>query len=169
MKRRERGEEWSAKPKQQKNQRQPEERKRPSPQNQPRRPRVNQRTKAKASENRTKPGRKIMRLLISRGKRSCCIFKRDRVAPKNHAPFVTAWKNHDSGAVVLGISGDSVDSHRSEKVQSQFPPAQRNENRVAGLRRVENRCTDRNFMGVERTTHYRLDGHLEEVLAEGMP
>ncbi len=91
---------------------------------------------------------------------------------------------HEQGAVVLGISGDSVASHKTfeKKFALNFPllsDEKKTTLRAYGVWK-EKSLYGRKFMGVERTTfiingHGKIDnifrkvkvnGHVEEVLAE---
>ncbi len=91
---------------------------------------------------------------------------------------------HDHGAVVLGISGDSVASHKkfAKKFDLKFPllsDETKTTLRAYGVWK-EKSLYGRKFMGIERTTFIinergkienifqkvKVNGHLEEVLAE---
>lgn len=90
----------------------------------------------------------------------------------------------DSGAVVLGVSGDSVESHKkfAKKFTLNFPLLSDERKTVLRAYGVwkEKSLYGRTFMGIERTTFIideqgkiddifqkvKVDGHLEEVLAE---
>lgn len=90
----------------------------------------------------------------------------------------------ESGAVVLGISGDSVDSHKkfAKKFNLNFPLLSDERKTVLHAYGVwkEKSLYGRKFMGIERTTFIideqgniddifqkvKVDGHLEEVLDE---
>ncbi len=91
---------------------------------------------------------------------------------------------HDHGAVVLGISADSVASHKkfAKKFTLKFPLLSDEEKttlRAYGVWK-EKSLYGRKFMGIERTTFIineqgkienifqkvKVNGHLEEVLAE---
>ena len=131
---------------------------------------------------------KIMRLSDFKGKKVVLYFY-----PKDDTPGCTkescAFRDgldeiHDSGAVVLGISGDSVDSHKKfvKKFNLNFPLLSDEQKTVLQAYGVwkEKSLYGRKFMGIERTTFIideqgklddifpkvKVDGHLEEVLAE---
>ena len=131
---------------------------------------------------------KIMRLADFKGRKVVLYFY-----PKDDTPGCTkescAFRDgldeiHASGAVVLGISGDSVDSHKKfvKKFNLNFPLLSDETKTVLQAYGVwkEKSLYGRNFMGVERTTFIideqgklddifpkvKVDGHLEEVLAE---
>ena len=131
---------------------------------------------------------KIMRLADFKGKKVVLYFY-----PKDDTPGCTkescAFRDgldeiDASGAVVLGISGDSVDSHKKfvKKFNLNFPLLSDETKTVLQAYGVwkEKSLYGRNFMGVERTTFIideqgklddifpkvKVDGHLEEVLAE---
>lgn len=88
------------------------------------------------------------------------------------------------GAVVLGVSADSVESHKrfKEKFRLNFPLLSDPDRRMLTAYGVwkQKSLYGRTFMGVERTTvlideagriakvfpRVKVDGHLEEVLAE---
>ncbi len=88
------------------------------------------------------------------------------------------------GAVVLGVSPDSVDSHKKfkEKFHLNFPLLSDDEKKVVNAYGVwkQKALYGRKYMGVERTTFVigadgkirkifpkvKVDGHYEEVLAE---
>lgn len=90
----------------------------------------------------------------------------------------------ESGAVVLGVSGDSVDSHKkfAKKFNLNFPLLSDERKTVLRAYGVwkEKSLYGRKFMGIERTTFIideqgtiddifqkvKVDGHLEEVLGE---
>ena len=90
----------------------------------------------------------------------------------------------DSGAVVLGISADSVDSHKrfSEKFDLNFPLLSDVDKKVVTAYGVwkEKSLYGRSFMGIERTTFIiggdgkiaeifpkvKVDSHFENVLSE---
>ena len=90
----------------------------------------------------------------------------------------------DCGAVVLGVSGDSVDSHKkfAKKFNLNFPLLSDERKTVLQAYGVwkEKSLYGRKFMGIERTTFIideqgkiddifqkvKVDGHLEEVLGE---
>lgn len=90
----------------------------------------------------------------------------------------------ESGAVVLGVSGDSVDSHKkfAKKFTLNFPLLSDERKTVLQAYGVwkEKSLYGRKFMGIERTTFIideqgtiddifqkvKVDGHLEEVLGE---
>ena len=90
----------------------------------------------------------------------------------------------ESGAVVLGVSGDSVDSHKkfAKKFNLNFPLLSDERKTVLQAYGVwkEKSLYGRKFMGIERTTFIideqgtiddifqkvKVDGHLEEVLGE---
>ena len=131
---------------------------------------------------------KIMRLSDFKGKKVVLYFY-----PKDDTPGCTkescAFRDgldeiHASGAVVLGISGDSVDSHKKfvKKFNLNFPLLSDEKKTVLQAYGVwkEKSLYGRKFMGIERTTFIideqgklddifekvKVDGHLEEVLAE---
>ena len=131
---------------------------------------------------------KIMKLSDFKGKKVVLYFY-----PKDDTPGCTkescAFRDgldeiHDSGAVVLGISGDSVDSHKkfAKKFNLNFPLLSDEKKTVLQAYGVwkEKSLYGRKFMGIERTTFIideqgklddifqkvKVDGHLEEVLAE---
>lgn len=131
---------------------------------------------------------KIMRLADFKGKKVVLYFY-----PKDDTPGCTkescAFRDgldeiQDSGAVVLGISGDSVDSHKkfAKKFNLNFPLLSDEKKTVLQAYGVwkEKSLYGRKFMGIERTTFIideqgklddifqkvKVDGHLEEVLAE---
>ena len=131
---------------------------------------------------------KVMRLSDFKGKKVVLYFY-----PKDDTPGCTkescAFRDgldeiHDSGAVVLGISGDSVDSHKkfAKKFNLNFPLLSDEKKTVLQAYGVwkEKSLYGRKFMGIERTTFIideqgklddifqkvKVDGHLEEVLAE---
>ena len=131
---------------------------------------------------------KIMRLSDFKGKKVVLYFY-----PKDDTPGCTkescAFRDgldeiQDSGAVVLGISGDSVDSHKkfAKKFNLNFPLLSDEKKTVLQAYGVwkEKSLYGRKFMGIERTTFIideqgklddifekvKVDGHLEEVLAE---
>lgn len=90
----------------------------------------------------------------------------------------------ESGAVVLGVSGDSVDSHKkfAKKFNLNFPLLSDERKTMLQAYGVwkEKSLYGRKFMGIERTTFIideqgriddifqkvKVDGHLEEVLGE---
>jgi peroxiredoxin Q/BCP len=90
----------------------------------------------------------------------------------------------ESGAVVLGVSADSVESHKkfSTKYDLNFPLLSDVDKKALQAYRVwkEKSLYGRKFMGVERTTFVideegkighifpkvKVDGHLEDVLGE---
>ena len=131
---------------------------------------------------------KIMRLADFKGKKVVLYFY-----PKDDTPGCTkescAFRDgldeiQDSGAVVLGISADSVDSHKkfAKKFNLNFPLLSDEKKTVLQAYGVwkEKSLYGRKFMGIERTTFIideqgnlddifqkvKVDGHLEEVLAE---
>lgn len=131
---------------------------------------------------------KIVRLSDFKGKKVVLYFY-----PKDDTPGCTkescAFRDgleeiHSSGAVVLGISADSVDSHKkfAKKFNLNFPLLSDEKKTVVQAYGVwkEKSLYGRKFMGIERTTfiideHGKFDdifqkvkvgGHLEEVLAE---
>lgn len=131
---------------------------------------------------------KIVRLSDFKGKKVVLYFY-----PKDDTPGCTkescAFRDgleeiHASGAVVLGISGDSVDSHKKfvKKFNLNFPLLSDEKKTVVQAYGVwkEKSLYGRKFMGIERTTFIideqgklddifqkvKVDGHLEEVLAE---
>jgi len=131
---------------------------------------------------------KIIRLSDFKGKKVVLYFY-----PKDDTPGCTkescAFRDgldeiHDSGAMVLGISGDSVDSHKkfAKKFKLNFPLLSDEKKTVLQAYGVwkEKSLYGRKFMGIERTTFIidkqgklddifekvKVDGHLEEVLAE---
>ena len=131
---------------------------------------------------------KIMRLSDFKGKKVVMYFY-----PKDDTPGCTkescAFRDgldeiHDSGAVVLGVSGDSVDSHKkfAKKFNLNFPLLSDEKKTMLQAYGVwkEKSLYGRKFMGIERTTFIideqgkiddifqkvKVDGHLEEVLAE---
>lgn len=131
---------------------------------------------------------KIMRLSDFKGKKVVLYFY-----PKDDTPGCTkescAFRDgldeiHASGAVVLGISGDSVDSHKKfvKKFNLNFPLLSDEKKTVLQAYGVwkEKSLYGRKYMGIERTTFIideqgklddifpkvKVDGHLEEVLAE---
>ena len=131
---------------------------------------------------------KIMKLSDFKGKKVVLYFY-----PKDDTPGCTkescAFRDgldeiHSSGAVVLGISGDSVDSHKKfvKKFNLNFPLLSDEKKTVLQAYGVwkEKSLYGRKFMGIERTTFIideqgklddifqkvKVDGHLEEVLAE---
>ena len=131
---------------------------------------------------------KIMKLSDFKGKKVVLYFY-----PKDDTPGCTkescAFRDgldeiHASGAVVLGISGDSVDSHKKfvKKFNLNFPLLSDEKKTVLQAYGVwkEKSLYGRKFMGIERTTFIideqgklddifqkvKVDGHLEEVLAE---
>ncbi len=91
---------------------------------------------------------------------------------------------HDCGAVVLGVSGDSVDSHKKFAQKFDLNFSLLSDDRKTMLRAYgvwkEKSMYGRKFMGIERTTFIineqgkiaavfqkvKVDGHVEEVLAE---
>ncbi len=131
---------------------------------------------------------KIMRLSDFKGKKVVLYFY-----PKDDTPGCTkescAFRDgldeiHASGAVVLGISGDSVDSHKKfvKKFNLNFPLLSDEKKTALQAYGVwkEKSLYGRKYMGIERTTFIideqgklddifpkvKVDGHLEEVLAE---
>ncbi len=131
---------------------------------------------------------KIVRLSDFKGKKVVLYFY-----PKDDTPGCTkescAFRDgleeiHSSGAVVLGISADSVDSHKKfvKKFNLNFPLLSDETKAVVQAYGVwkEKSLYGRKFMGIERTTFIidehgkfddifqkvKVDGHLEEVLAE---
>ncbi len=131
---------------------------------------------------------KIMRLSDFKGKKVVLYFY-----PKDDTPGCTkescAFRDgldeiHASGAVVLGVSGDSVESHKkfTKKFNLNFPLLSDEKKTVLQAYGVwkEKSLYGRKFMGIERTTFIvdeqgtiddifqkvKVDGHLEEVLAE---
>ena len=131
---------------------------------------------------------KVMRLSDFKGKKVVLYFY-----PKDDTPGCTkescAFRDgldeiQNSGAVVLGISGDSVDSHKkfAKKFNLNFPLLSDEKKTVLQAYGVwkEKSLYGRKFMGIERTTFIideqgklddifqkvKVDGHLEEVLAE---
>lgn len=131
---------------------------------------------------------KIVRLSDFKGKKVVLYFY-----PKDDTPGCTkescAFRDgleeiHGSGAVVLGISADSVDSHKKfvKKYNLNFPLLSDEKKTVVQAYGVwkEKSLYGRKFMGIERTTFIideqgklddifqkvKVDGHLEEVLAE---
>lgn len=131
---------------------------------------------------------KITRLSDFKGKKVVLYFY-----PKDDTPGCTkescAFRDgldeiHASGAVVLGISGDSVDSHKKfvKKFNLNFPLLSDETKTVLQAYGVwkEKSLYGRKYMGIERTTFIideqgklddifpkvKVDGHLEEVLAE---
>lgn len=90
----------------------------------------------------------------------------------------------DGGAVVLGVSADSIESHKkfAQKFQLNFPLLSDVDKKVVQAYGVwkEKSLYGRTFMGIERTTFIideagkiaqifpkvKVDGHLEEVLGE---
>ena len=131
---------------------------------------------------------KIMRLSDFKGKKVVLYFY-----PKDDTPGCTkescAFRDgldeiQNSGAVVLGISGDSVDSHKkfAKKFNLNFPLLSDEKKTTLQAYGVwkEKSLYGRKFMGIERTTFIideqgklddifqkvKVDGHLEEVLAE---
>jgi len=131
---------------------------------------------------------KIVRLSDFKGKKVVLYFY-----PKDDTPGCTkescAFRDgleeiHASGAVVLGISADSVDSHKKfvKKYNLNFPLLSDEKKTVVQAYGVwkEKSLYGRKFMGIERTTFIideqgklddifqkvKVDGHLEEVLAE---
>lgn len=124
-------------------------------------------------------------------------FKGKRVVlyfyPKDDTPGCTieacAFRDgigeiEETGAVVLGVSPDSVESHRkfSQKYELNFPLLSDTEKKAVQSYGVwkEKSLYGRKYMGVERTTFIideqgkiseifpkvKVDGHLEEVLGE---
>ena len=91
---------------------------------------------------------------------------------------------HDIGADVIGVSGDSVESHKKfvKKYSLNFPLLSDESKKMLQAYGVwkEKSLYGRKFMGIERTTFIingngkidgifpkvKVDGHLEEVLAE---
>ena len=131
---------------------------------------------------------KLVRLADFKGKKVVLYFY-----PKDDTPGCTkescAFRDgleeiHASGAVVLGISADSVDSHKKfvKKFNLNFPLLSDEKKTVVQAYGVwkEKSLYGRKFMGIERTTFIideqgklddifskvKVDGHLEEVLAE---
>ncbi len=131
---------------------------------------------------------KVMRLSDFKGKKVVLYFY-----PKDDTPGCTkescAFRDgldeiHASGAVVLGVSADSVDSHKKfvKKFNLNFPLLSDETKTVLQAYGVwkEKSLYGRKFMGIERTTFIideqgklddifqkvKVDGHLEEVLAE---
>ena len=131
---------------------------------------------------------KIMRLSDFKGKKVVLYFY-----PKDDTPGCTkescAFRDgldeiYASGAVVLGISGDSVDSHKKfvKKFNLNFPLLSDEKKTALQAYGVwkEKSLYGRKYMGIERTTFIideqgklddifpkvKVDGHLEEVLAE---
>ena len=131
---------------------------------------------------------KLVRLADFKGKKVVLYFY-----PKDDTPGCTKEsctlrdgldEIQDSGAVVLGISGDSVDSHKkfAKKFNLNFPLLSDEKKAVLQAYGVwkEKSLYGRKFMGIERTTFIidehgklddifrkvKVDGHLEEVLAE---
>ncbi len=131
---------------------------------------------------------KLVRLSDFKGKKVVLYFY-----PKDDTPGCTkescAFRDgleeiHASGAVVLGISADSVDSHKKfvKKFNLNFPLLSDEKKTVVQAYGVwkEKSLYGRKFMGIERTTFIideqgklddifpkvKVDGHLEEVLAE---
>lgn len=131
---------------------------------------------------------KIVRLSDFKGKKVVLYFY-----PKDDTPGCTkescAFRDgleeiHDSGTVVLGVSADSVDSHKKfvKKYNLNFPLLSDEQKTVVQAYGVwkEKSLYGRKFMGIERTTFIideqgklddifpkvKVDGHLEEVLAE---
>ena len=131
---------------------------------------------------------KVMRLSDFKGKKVVLYFY-----PKDDTPGCTkescAFRDgldeiQGSGAVVLGVSGDSVDSHKkfAKKFNLNFPLLSDEKKTVLQAYGVwkEKSLYGRKFMGIERTTFIideqgrlddifqkvKVDGHLEEVLAE---
>ena len=131
---------------------------------------------------------KIVKLSDFKGKKVVLYFY-----PKDDTPGCTkescAFRDgleeiHASGAVVLGISADSVDSHKKfvKKYNLNFPLLSDEQKTVVQAYGVwkEKSLYGRKFMGIERTTFIideqgklddifqkvKVDGHLEEVLAE---
>ena len=131
---------------------------------------------------------KLVRLADFKGKKVVLYFY-----PKDDTPGCTkescAFRDgleeiHASGAVVLGISADSVDSHKKfvKKYNLNFPLLSDETKTVVQAYGVwkEKSLYGRKFMGIERTTFIideqgklddifqkvKVDGHLEEVLAE---
>lgn len=137
-------------------------------------------------------------LLTDEGKKvSLSDFKGKRVVlyfyPKDDTPGCTieacAFRDgiseiEETGAVVLGVSPDSVESHRkfSQKYELNFPLLSDTEKKGVQSYGVwkEKSLYGRKYMGVERTTFIideqgkireifpkvKVDGHLEEVLGE---
>ena len=131
---------------------------------------------------------KIMRLSDFKGKKVVLYFY-----PKDDTPGCTkescAFRDgldeiHTSGAVVLGVSGDSVESHKkfAKKFNLHSPLLSDEKKTMLQAYGVwkEKSLYGRKFMGIERTTFIideqgkiddifqkvKVDGHLEEVLAE---
>lgn len=131
---------------------------------------------------------KTIRLSDFRGRKVVLYFY-----PKDDTPGCTkeacAFRDgieevRDCAAVVLGISPDSVESHKkfSHKFGLNFPLLSDVDKRVAQAYGVwkEKTLYGRKFMGIERTTFLidesgkiskifskvKVDGHLEEVLGE---
>ena len=131
---------------------------------------------------------KIVRLSDFKGKKVVLYFY-----PKDDTPGCTkescAFRDgleeiHASDAVVLGVSADSVDSHKKfvKKYNLNFPLLSDEKKTVVQAYGVwkEKSLYGRKFMGIERTTFIideqgklddifqkvKVDGHLEEVLAE---
>lgn len=131
---------------------------------------------------------KTIRLSDFRGRKVVLYFY-----PKDDTPGCTkeacAFRDgieevRDCDAVVLGISPDSVESHKkfSHKFDLNFPLLSDVDKRVAQAYGVwkEKTLYGRKFMGIERTTFLidesgkiseifskvKVDGHLEEVLGE---
>ncbi len=131
---------------------------------------------------------KLVKLADFKGKKVVLYFY-----PKDDTPGCTkescAFRDgldeiHASGAVVLGISGDSVDSHKKfvKKFNLNFPLLSDEKKTVLqayGVWKEKSLC-GRKFTGIERMTFIideqgklddifpkvKVDGHLEEVLAE---
>ncbi len=129
-----------------------------------------------------------MRLSDFKGKKVVLYFY-----PKDDTPGCTkescAFRDgldeiHTSGAVVLGVSGDSVESHKkfTKKFNLNFPLLSDEKKTMLQAYGVwkEKSLYGRKFMGIERTTFIideqgkiddifqkvKVNGHLEEVLAE---
>ena len=102
--------------------------------------------------------------------REACTFQENHLAVKK------------KGAVILGVSADSIDSHArfSEKYDLKFPLLSDEERKVLKAYGVwkEKSLYGRKFMGIERTTFIidesgiishifrkvKVDGHVDEVL-----
>lgn len=131
---------------------------------------------------------KIVKLSDYKGKKVVLYFY-----PKDDTPGCTkescAFRDgideiHGSGAEVLGVSGDSVESHKRfvKKFNLNFPLVSDESKKMIRAYGVwkEKSLYGRKYMGIERTTFIidengkiddifhkvKVDGHLEEVLGE---
>ena len=131
-------------------------------------------------------GRRL-RLTDFRGKKVVLYFYPKDDTPgctKEACAFRDGWKEIQArGAVVLGVSIDSVESHRrfKEKFTLNFPLLSDSEKKIVTAYQVwkEKSMYGRTFLGIERTTviideagriatifpKVKVDAHLDEVLA----